>query len=337
MKLEEQRRVKARLTWMEIFKETGSVSVTSKRCGVPRSTVYRWINRFNANGEDGLVGHSRRPKRLAKLKLNSQLEQKILEARVKHKWGPQRIRIYFLRSKGPDLSVPTIWRVLKRNNVKKIKKYRRKKDFHLYSRPIPGDRVQIDVTKIKTGVYQYTAVDDCTRLKALRLYPTKNAYYSIQFLGEILDTFGEIGFPVQRIQSDCGPEFYAEAFQLELAEHFIKFRPNPPGTPHLNGKVERGQKTDKEEFYQTLNLRDTKLNIKAELAKWQQYYNYERPHSSLGGKTPYECFQELEKEVPIQSEVTSIYWQKTEEIKMLAWEKYKKQNPEIARKMSQMS
>jgi len=44
-------------------------------------------------------------------------------------------------------------------------------------------------------------------------------------------------------------EFYNDLFQEELATHFIKFRPIKPRSPHLNGKVERSQKTDKSEFY----------------------------------------------------------------------------------------
>ncbi len=61
---------------------------------------------------------------------------------------------YVISSKqtnGPDLSVATIWRVLKRHNAKSIKKYRRHKDFKRYNRPVPGDRVQIDVTKVTRG------------------------------------------------------------------------------------------------------------------------------------------------------------------------------------------
>ncbi|CAK1737568.1 hypothetical protein VCRA2121O157_130027 [Vibrio crassostreae] len=34
----------------------------------------------------------------------------------------------------------------------------------------------------------------------------------------------------------------------------IKFSPNKPGSPHLNSKVERSQKTDKTEFYPTIDV-----------------------------------------------------------------------------------
>lgn len=61
-------------------------------------------------------------------------------------------------------------------------------------------------------------------------------------------------FPIQRIQTDRGCEFFAEKVQRKLMQLDIKFRPNKPATPHLNGKVERSQKTDKAEFYATVDL-----------------------------------------------------------------------------------
>jgi transposase InsO family protein len=222
-----------------------------------------------------------------------------------------------------------------------MKKYRRHKDYKRYSRPIPGERVQIDVTKITAGCYQYTAIDDCTRLKVLRIFSKKNADSSINFLNEIIDSFGDIGFAVQRIQSDNGKEFYNYKFQYELLEHRIKFRPIPPASPHLNGKVERGQKTDKEEFYRTLNLKDSKLDLTFKLKEWEHFYNYSRPHSSLKGKTPYEKYLEVKDKVPHQFDVFDEFTNSDEQIKDYELEKLKRRNPEIAKllaaKMSHMS
>jgi transposase InsO family protein len=56
-------------------------------------------------------------------------------------------------------------------------------------------------------------------------------------------------FPIQRIHTGRGLEFFAEKVQQKLMSLGIKFRPNKPGSPHLNGKVEPSQKTDLEEFY----------------------------------------------------------------------------------------
>ena len=53
--------------------------------------------------------------------------------------------------------------------------------------------------------------------------------------------------------------------------HGTKFRPNKSASLHLNGKVERSQKTDKAEFYATVNIKSSELHEL--LAEWQQYYN----------------------------------------------------------------
>ena len=50
-------------------------------------------------------------------------------------------------------------------------------------------------------------------------------------------------------------------------DHCIKFRPNRPASPHLNGKVERSQKTDREEFWAVTDPRTSDLELR--LAEWQ--------------------------------------------------------------------
>jgi transposase InsO family protein len=301
----QNRKIKARETWINIYKELGSVSKAARRCGIARSTLYRWINYYEKEGKAGLAGKSQKPKRLANLKVNNELNNLILQIRQKHKFGPQRISIYLLREHRLKLSVPTIWRVLKKNQVKALKRYRGKQKIKRYSRPIPGERVQMDVTKICSKCYQFTAIDDCTRLRVLRLYSNKKAESAIRFLFEVLDSFP---FPIQRIQTDWGPEFFNDQFLEELIIHFIKFRPIKPKTPHLNGKVERSQKIDKAEFYSLLNLKDPTLPINKLLGEWEHFYNHLRPHSSLKGKTPYERYLEVEVKIPLQGDVTQTYW-----------------------------
>jgi transposase InsO family protein len=130
-------------------------------------------------------------------------------------------------------------------------------------------------------------------------------------LGYVLDTFQ---FPIQRVQTDWGTEFFNDLFQYELAEHFIKFRPIKPRSPHLNGKVERSQYTDKSEFYATISKKDRNLQLATQLLDWQNFYNHKRPHASLNGQTPFERYLELEHLIPIQPDVTATYWEKPVEI-----------------------
>ena len=71
-----------------------------------------------------------------------------------------------------ELALATIHKVLIKAKVAPLSKPRRPKVPRRYSRPVPGDRVQMDTMKIAPRVYQYTAVDDCSRWRSRRLHPT---------------------------------------------------------------------------------------------------------------------------------------------------------------------
>ncbi|EFN0076391.1 transposase [Escherichia coli] len=85
-----------------------------------------------------------------------------------------------------------------------------------------------------------------------------------------------------------------------------------PGAVHLNGKVERSQKTDKAEFYATVDL--SADDLKELLAEWQHYYNWERPHSAHNGKTPMERYFELSEKTPYSDAVHANYQPNEEHI-----------------------
>lgn len=78
--------------------------------------------------------------------------------------------------------------ILKKNNKQylKLKRYYRKRQTR-YNRPIPGNRVQMDVCKIARGIYQYTAIDDCSRFKVLQLFPRRTATNTLKFLDTVLE------------------------------------------------------------------------------------------------------------------------------------------------------
>jgi transposase InsO family protein len=136
--------------------------------------------------------------------------------------------------------------------------------------------------KVSPGRFQYTAIDDCTRLRVLGLYPRRTASNAVHFLEHRM--IEELPFPIQRVQTDRGGEFFGMVFQEALQNYCIKFRPNRPRAPHLNGKVERSQQTDWVEFYSTVDVEDPSLPERLE--EWQFFYNWQRPHSALSGKTP---------------------------------------------------
>lgn len=117
----------------------------------------------------------------------------------------------------------------------------------------------------------------------------------------------EMPFPIQRIQTDRGTEFTAYKVQDRLLEWGIKFRPVRPASPHLNGKVERAQKTDLDEFYSLIDLSNRTIEeLDLPLAEWQHYYNWERVHGSIG-KPPIDKYHELMWKTPLQEEVSAQF------------------------------
>jgi transposase-like protein len=83
----------------------------------------------------------------------------------------------------------------------------------------------MDTCKIGPNLYQYTAIDDCTRYRVLQIYKKRTADNTLDFLEKVIE---EMPFPVQRVQTDRGMEFFAEKVQRRLMEYSIKFRPNKP-------------------------------------------------------------------------------------------------------------
>jgi transposase InsO family protein len=217
------------------------------------------------------------PKRLTLQtpKVTDSWEKVILELRESRNLGAKRIQAELIRQHNFKLSTATIARIFSKNKVKTLLGLRTKQKPHRYNRPVPGDRIQIDTTKIANGIYQYTAIDDCTRFRVLGIYSRRTAQNSVHFLEERM--LEEFPFPIQRIQTDRGTEFFGLEFQSAMRRYGIKFRPNKPRSPHLNGKVERSQMTDKVEFYPTVNLADE--NLADQLEEWQFAYNWHRPHS----------------------------------------------------------
>src|SRR5262249_13359608 len=138
-------------------------------------------------------------------------EALILSLRRDRKLGIKQLRYELIRHHDLALSLDTLHRVLSRHGEQVLKHAaRRTRGTKRYSRPIPGDRVQMDVCKIAPGLYQYAAIDDCSRYKVLGLYARRTAANTLRFLERLIE---EMPFPIQRIQTDRGREFFAEKVQ----------------------------------------------------------------------------------------------------------------------------
>ena len=84
---EDIRKIRMRQKWLELYAETGSVTKSALRCGIARSTLYRWINRGKEEGKSELSDKSKRPSRLANMKITPEIETLILNLCVRQEDG----------------------------------------------------------------------------------------------------------------------------------------------------------------------------------------------------------------------------------------------------------
>jgi transposase InsO family protein len=299
-----------RLRWVELFLQVRNCSIVCLKCGISRPTLRKWLRRYEGKGTEGLIGESRKPKSSPATKILVQHREWIRELRNRC-LGSRRIHSELKRAHDFDVSRTTIDKVLRAMDVKPLSRPRRhRKGSTRYARLIPGERIQMDTCKIAPAVYQYTAIDDCTRIRVLAVYPRRTAANSLLFLERLNE---EMPFPVQAIQTDRGREFFAYCFQEKLMQYAIKFRPIKPASPHLNGKVERSQRTDLDEFYPTVDPKSPDLQER--LQEWQDHYNQYRPHGSLNGRTPWEAWLERVALTPFHDDVEASYDDSAERIR----------------------
>ena len=271
-----------------------SVARTCRYYGISRSAYYKWFRRYEELGLVGLRDQSKRPLTSPQA-ASGEVIGKIIYLRSNYRFGPEKISMYLKRYHDFDISPSGVWRVLKRLDMNRLPRSQRYKPhtqrWQRYEKPLPGLNVQIDVKFVtpldgKKRYYQYTAIDDCTRLRVLRLFEKNTQKTAIKFVDHVLE---KLPFPVEQIQTDNGSEFQTmfhwHVLDLGIRHVYIK-----PATPRLNGKVERSHRIDNEEFYELLEgvVIDSSKLFANKLQEWEDFYNYNRPHGGLKGQTPYE-------------------------------------------------
>jgi hypothetical protein len=150
--------------------------------------------------------------------------------------------MYLQRYHAITLSQGTTWRILKRAGVSRLSsnmRYRRRQErYQRYEKPLPGHQLQIDVTFLAPVAgrprryYQYTAIDDCTRVRVLKIYERNTQQTAMPFVDEVL---ARLPFTVECIQTDNGSEFGSQ-FHWHLLDKGVRHRYIRPRRPYLNGR-----------------------------------------------------------------------------------------------------
>jgi len=297
MTLDEAARVLQKVRVLGYAHHFGNVSKICREFAVPRSSFYRWRKIYAAEGRVGLIRKKPIGKRWPN-QLPEEAVEKLLHLRREYHLGPQRIAWYLERYHGIKTSPSTVYRTLIRHGMRRLPRKARVRTVHTrrYAKRVPGHHIQVDVKFLsleradgrRVRRFQYTAIDDATRIRALKIYRRHTQKNAIDFLDCVVEKFP---FRIHTVRTDRGHEFQA-LFHWHVEDQGMRHVYIKPRSPQLNGKVERSHRSDQEEFYQLLTYTDD-VDLDAKLATWEQFYNYDRPHGAFNGRTPYETMRSL--------------------------------------------
>ena len=248
------------------YAEKYGVSRASRKYNKSRSYLYFWKARWDGTVES-LACQSRRPHSHpnqhteAERKLNRDMRRRNPTLGMIELWHRPRRRGYTRR---PE----SLFRVMRRLGMfPQAGKKKTAKPKPYEQMTSPGQRVQVDVKVVplrciadpELRLYQYTAIDEFTRLRFLGAYPEQSTYSSADFLEKLVKWYARRGIQVECVQTDHGFEFTNRfsnskkdiptrferaAKRLELRHKRIR-----PYTPRHNGKVERSHREDQKRFY----------------------------------------------------------------------------------------
>lgn len=182
----------------------------------------------------------------------------------------------------------TIWRILKRNQIRYTTNYKRwKKDPKLYCLETPGEELQLDACYPYGRSRKLTcfdAIDDCSRRVFARLYDRETIENAISFVSDLV---ANSPFRIQRIRADN--RYKSKRFIDHCNLLGIEVIINEPYSPEQNGKIERFHKTLKRSFFwKYCSYHDSNEYLQLKLNLWIGDYNGERKHYGYGmnGMTP---------------------------------------------------
>lgn len=302
-----------RLRWVDFYRtHNQNARLTCRHFAISSRTFYKWLHRFDPKDLSSLEDRSRRPRRVRKSPLPQSTVDKVIALRKEYPaWSKYKLAVLLGTRHGITLSPSTLGRLFKKHNLflpkprqKYLRRLKRKRERppQALRQASPGSLVQIDTKHLRfsdgTKVYQFTAIDTCTRLRVLRASSTASSKAAGRFLDEVLGAFP---FAVRNIQTDNGSEFllhFDRAAQKLRIPHFFSH----PNTPKHNAFVERSHKTDDDEFYHLLDPEPVSADaLNRKLRHWESVYNTLRPHASLNYLTPSAFLANLPRGDPIRS------------------------------------
>lgn len=279
------------------------VASAAAAAGVSRQTAYRWLRRFETEGEAGLETRSSRP-HTCPTRLTSEIEELVMADRIEHREGPHLMagRLGMPRS--------TVYAVLRRRGLSRLSTLDRTTGVPIrYVRDHPGELVHVDIKKIgkipdgggwrvngrqardhstkgRIGYeFVHSMVDDHTRVAYSEVLDAETGEACAGFMLRAARWFAAHGYRIERVMTDNALAYRGSQFQTVLDTIGAVHKRTRPYRPQTNGKVER--------FHQTLQTGWaykqpylTNQDRRDAITGFLDSYNHQRPHSSLGGLPP---------------------------------------------------
>ena len=272
--------------------------------GISRRSVYKWRARWQHEGTAGLQDRSSRPHRSPRRLPRWRIRQ--IERLRRARCSSPRI------ARELGLALSTVVTVVRRLGLARLTslevprpviRYERKRPgemLHLDTKRLarfasPGHRIHGDRTTRLRGIgweYLHVAVDDATRLAYTEVLEDEKKERCTEFLRRALAWFHAQGITVERVMTDNGNGYRSGLFRCTveaLGARQIRIRPY---TPRTNGKAERFIQTCLREWAYARPYASSEHRRRA-LAGFQGYYNRERPHLGIRGRSPQQRYREL--------------------------------------------
>ena len=268
-----------------------SKAEVARRYGCERSTISRWLERYQKLIDERLLDRmsrvipteSSRPHHSPN-KLDLALEYYIIELRM----GLNRCAEVIwktLVNENISISLSTVRRVIARNGlIKEKSKWARYRTFS--KRPLadhPGALVEVDTVHFfhpitKTRKYATSIVDVYSRMAYVQISDKINQVSAIRAVDNARNYFK---FDIETIQTDNGGEF-GKYFQDEIMRRGIKYRHTRVRRPNDNAHVERFNRTLREECLGNyLPERENTRATQYRVSEWLDYYNNRRLHLGI--------------------------------------------------------
>jgi transposase InsO family protein len=264
---------------------------------VTPKTVAKWVRRYRELGSDGLMDRSSRPRHSPRATADW-LRAAVVALRREHR-PAYRIAMH------TGLSPATVSRILRQARLSRWRDLNPPPPVVRYEHPSPGDLLHLDIKGMtryrqvavrgdgrRRGTPQHAgwealhvAIDDHSRLAYARLMPDQKAETTIAFLHDALEFYPRHGIRVRRLLTDNGSAYRSRQFRRSCAELAIPHQFTRPYTPRTNGKAERFIQTALREWAYARHWSDSEERDQ-HLHPWIHYYNFSRPHGSLGYAPP---------------------------------------------------